>query len=184
MKKWETLSSTPALDTPWFKVRQDKVRLPNGKILDDYFVWEEEDVAMIVPVTTNHEFVLVKQYKHGVDTEVIEFPAGYLNKDEEAGASATRELLEETGYSGGDISQIGKLTTSPSKNKGQLYVYLAKELQKKENPTPDETESIEIITLSYDKVQELILQGEIWASSTIAAFYIACKKMGLTQASL
>lgn len=74
MKKWKQISSKIAFDNPWFKVRQDTVEIPNGQIIDDYFVWLEGRIVLVVPVTTNNEFILVKQYKHAFGDFVIEFP--------------------------------------------------------------------------------------------------------------
>lgn len=46
LKKWKILKSKMVLDYPWCHVRQDEIELPNGKIIDDYFVSIKPDVAL------------------------------------------------------------------------------------------------------------------------------------------
>ena len=83
MKKWETVSSKLAFDHPWFKVRQDVVKLGNGKIIDDYFIWQDKHVSQVVPVTSDRKLLLERQYKHAVGKFMIEYPAGYMENNEE-----------------------------------------------------------------------------------------------------
>lgn len=82
-KKWKKISSEMALDEKWFRVRKDVVELPNGTVLNDYFLWLSGDVSSVVPVTQNNEFIFVKQYKYGSDEEMIEFPAGFVEEKED-----------------------------------------------------------------------------------------------------
>ncbi len=76
LKKWKTLKSKMVLDNPWCQVRQDEIELPNGKIIDDYFVSIKPDVAMVLPITSNREIIFVRQYRHAVGEFFLELPAG------------------------------------------------------------------------------------------------------------
>jgi ADP-ribose pyrophosphatase len=179
MKKWKTISSKIAFDNPWFKVRQDQVELPNGKILDDYLVWLEGEIVLVVPVTQNNEFVLVKQYKHAYGDIVIEFPAGYVNEHENILSAAQRELREETGYGSDDFILVKTLTNLPTKVVGSLNVYVAKDVKRNHATAFDHNEDIEILVKSYQEVLEMITKGEIVVSGTIAAAFLACKYLNL-----
>jgi ADP-ribose pyrophosphatase len=180
MQKWKTLSSKLAFDHRWFKVQQDTVELPNGKVYDDYFMWPEGDVVFAIPVTTDNKLVLVKQYKHAAGEVLIEFPAGYLNSEETPEEGARRELLEETGY---DYKRLTKLFVSynnPTKIRGKYYFFLAEEAFKLEkNPhSQDETENIEVLVKSPEEVYEMLLTNEIKATSSIAAGFFVLQRMG------
>lgn len=163
------------------KIRQDVVELPNGKILDDYFLYEEGDVAMVVPVTEKGEFVLVKQYKHASDDIMIEFPAGYVDEGEKPQEAAIRELKEETGYSGNEITPLTQLINAPTKVVSNIYIYLALNVKQTHDPrrNQDENEEIELLILPFKKVQEMIRRGKIKVSATVAAFYLVSEKLGL-----
>ena len=76
IKKWTTLDSKLVFDHRWYRLRQDKVALPNGQIVDDYFVSLRPDIATILPITAQGEIVLVRQYRQGVDEVLLELPAG------------------------------------------------------------------------------------------------------------
>ena len=73
---WETLNSTQLMRNPWFTLRQDQVRLPSGKVLDDFYIWEHPDWVNVIAVTANREIVLVQQYRHGLRQTHCELPGG------------------------------------------------------------------------------------------------------------
>ena len=91
-QEWNVISQKKLVDSPWYKLDIETVRLPSGKVLDDYYIREGMNAVLIVPRTHEGKFLLVRQYKHGAQQSVIEFPAG-----ESALIAAKRELYEETG---------------------------------------------------------------------------------------
>ncbi|MEE8121440.1 MAG: hypothetical protein V3T55_07920, partial [Anaerolineales bacterium] len=65
---WETLKRTLTLDrSPWMKVFEDDVRLPDGRIIEGYLHLETPGYVMIVPVRSDAQIGLVRSYKRGVD---------------------------------------------------------------------------------------------------------------------
>jgi 8-oxo-dGTP pyrophosphatase MutT (NUDIX family) len=183
MDKWKTLASRIALDHPWFRVRKDTVELPNGMVLDDYTVWLDREVVLIVPITNEGFFVFVRQYKHGANDIMIEFPAGYVDPDEPLMEAAKRELEEETGYRVDTLTKIGQLAHNPTKAIGSIHVFMANQLPTARSETRfDETEQIELVQLSFPDVCCKIDQGEIYSSGTIAAFHLASMKLELLRA--
>lgn len=173
MQPWKLHQSKLAFDNRWMKIRQDSVELPNGKRLDDYFLWLEGDVALVVPVTTEGEFILVRQYKHGVGQIVLEFPAGMVDPGETPEQAARRELEEETGYTAPAFSMIGQLVNSPTKVVGQHYVYLAHQVVQTTTQDQSDAELIEIVALSKEVLLQKIYSGEVWVSGTIASAFLA-----------
>ncbi|MHC5828817.1 MAG: NUDIX hydrolase, partial [Nostoc sp.] len=110
LKKWKTLKSKMVLDHYWCKVRQDEIELPNGEIIDDYFVSIKPDVAMVLPITSSKEIIFVQQYRHGVGEFFLELPAGNFDPTKEsAEVAAIRELTEETGYIPQEFRKIATL---------------------------------------------------------------------------
>ena len=97
IKKWQKIKSEIVFNHKWFKLRQDTVMLPDGKIIDDYIVSERPDVVLIFPITSENNVIMVEQYKHAAEEIMLEFPGGFFNSEEESPqAAAQRELLEET----------------------------------------------------------------------------------------
>jgi 8-oxo-dGTP pyrophosphatase MutT (NUDIX family) len=178
MKKWKKLDSKFALNTRWFTVRQDKVQLPYGKLLDDYYVWLQGDIALIVPITEKHELVLVRQYKYAVDDVVIEYPAGFVGEHEQPEQAARREMLEETGYSGDHLSALAIFTESPTKVIGRTHVFLALNARRTAMQQLDTSEDIEVLVKPWNEVLKMVMEGKIWATPSVAATFLALKKLG------
>lgn len=165
------------MDNKWFRVRKDTVELPNGTVVDDYFVWEEGDVVLIVPVTHSNEFVLVKQYKHGAAEIVTEFPAGMLEHEEPPEEGAVRELREETGYTAQKLELIGKIMNNPSKSAGTIFVFLATGAQPTHSTSFDQNEHIEVIVKPQNEVLNMIYTGEIRVTGSISGAFLAINEL-------
>ncbi|BAY85029.1 hypothetical protein NIES267_45270 [Calothrix parasitica NIES-267] len=173
LEKWTILQSEMALNHPWCKVRRDKIKLPDGKIIDDYFVNIRPDVAIVLPITNHQEIVFVKQYRHAISDFFIELPAGGFNPEQESGqVAAIRELEEETGYVTSNIKKIATFYDKPSKDTNQLHLYLAENVVKTGNLKLDITEEIEVILIPVDAVLEKIQKGEICVAGTVAALFL------------
>ena len=57
----------------------------------------------VIAITAEGQFVLVRQYRHGIGRETWEIPVGVVETtDKTPLAGAQRELLEETGFGGGE----------------------------------------------------------------------------------
>ncbi|KAF3889071.1 MULTISPECIES: NUDIX hydrolase [Nostocales] len=170
LQKWKILHSTMVLDHYWCKVRQDKLQLPNGKIIDDYFVNLKQEVALILPITSNREIIFVRQYRHAVGEFFIELPAGSFDPAQEsAETAAIRELQEETGYFAQRVTKISTLYDKPSKDTNQIHLFLAENVTKVGSQNLDITEEIEVLLIPTESVREKIIRGEICVAGTVAA---------------
>ncbi len=176
LKKWKILKSKMVLDNPWCQVRQDEIELPNGKIIDDYFVSIKPDVAMILPITSNREIIFVRQYRHAVGEFFLELPAGNFDSTKEsAEIAAIRELREETGYIPQEFRKIGTLYDKPSKDTNQIHLFLAENVSKVGEQQLDITEEIEVLLIPVESVLDKIIQREISVAGTIAALFLGFK---------
>jgi 8-oxo-dGTP pyrophosphatase MutT (NUDIX family) len=173
MKKWETLKSEMALDEKWYKVRKDTVKLPNGKIMNDYFLGLRGRYVQMVPIFENGDVLLVKQYKHGAGDFTIEMPAGMVNEGEDPLVCAKRELMEETGYEGSTWKSMGVIHENPTKSVNESFWYVVTGLKESGEQHFDESEEIEVLKIHYKKLIEMIKSGEIITGPTIGALLLA-----------
>jgi hypothetical protein len=67
LERWKLLHSKMVVDHKYCKVRRDEIELPNGKIIDDFFVHIKPDIAYILAMTTNKEIIFVRQYRYAID---------------------------------------------------------------------------------------------------------------------
>lgn len=112
--KWDILDSDYLLKERWLTVRKDHVRMPSGVEMDDFYVLEYPDWINVVSITEEGKFVIERQYRHGTQSVEYELCAGIIEEGESPMAAAQRELLEETGYSGGEWQLYCISTPNPS----------------------------------------------------------------------
>lgn len=174
---WERLRSERLLETPYFALRSDKLRLPDGAIKDPYYVVERPDAAIIFPLTKEGDVVLVRQYRPPLERMELGLPAGLVEEGEKPEAAARRELLEETGYAGGEWEPLGSLASSPSLKDNWAYLFLARGVEASAPPDPDEHELVETVKVPVENLPALIQGGEIVSSSGVAAIMLALERM-------
>ena len=165
--KWQVLSSKPAFTSPWIRVRQDAVRLPNGIELDDYYVVEQFDFAKVFGITENDEVLFVRQYSHGVGRVTLQLVAGFVEQGEDPGVAAARELREETGYAG-QLRKVAEWVVDPTRTPTVEHVYFGRVSRVGEQRL-DESEDIEVVLVPATDIRGMIDRGELVAQSSIAA---------------
>ncbi|MBD1939927.1 NUDIX hydrolase [Microcoleus sp. FACHB-68] len=173
LKKWKTLNSNLVFNNPWCQIRQDEVELPNGKIINDFFINIRPDIALVFALTENQEIVFVRQYRHGVGEIFLELPAGAVEPNfESAESGAMRELTEETGYTAGNLTKIATLYDNPVKDTNKLHLFFAQNAKKSSEQVLDITEDIEVVLVPASEVMDKIAAGDICVSGSIAAIFL------------
>ncbi|HHE07634.1 MAG TPA: NUDIX hydrolase [Chlorobaculum parvum] len=158
---WQTLDSTYLHRRPWLTIRQDKVKLSNSRTIDDYYVQEFADWVNVLAITAEHKAVLIRQYRHGLGEVSWELPAGVTDPGESPLEAAQRELLEETGYSGGEWSPLMTLSPNPALQNNLSYSFLAEEVTCSASQQLDPTEEITVHEVPLDDLRNLIFDGDI-----------------------
>ncbi len=174
---WERLGSERLLENPYFSLRSDRLRLPDGGIKDPYYVLERSDAAIVFPLTAAGEVVLVRQYRPPLEMMELGLPAGLVEEGERPKDAARRELAEETGYSGGEWEQLGSLASSPSLKDNWAYLFLARGVEETAAPDPDEHELVEVVRVPLRELPDLVHTGEIVSSSGVAAVMLALERL-------
>ena len=59
---------------PYLTVRKDCVKMPSGEVNDEFYVLEYPDWINVIAITDDGQFVLEKQYRHGLGKTCYEIP--------------------------------------------------------------------------------------------------------------
>ena len=160
-----------------FDVRQDQVRLPNGKLMQLDII-DHPVAVVLVPVDSSGNIWLIRQYRHSAGEEILELPAGVTEANEPVEESAQRELREEIGMQANSVRLIGEFYIAPGYTTEYLYIYLATGL----SPAPlpgDEDEFIEVVPTPISGAFAMVQNGQIRDAKTLAALLLATPYLGL-----
>jgi 8-oxo-dGTP pyrophosphatase MutT (NUDIX family) len=161
-KAWKTLESKYLFrKSPWLTMRQDKVELPSGAVIDEFYVYEYPSWVNVVAVTKEEKLVLIRQFRYAVRKVYFEIPAGVVDEGEQPLAAAQRELLEETGYGGGEWQPWMQLCANPSIQTNLTYTFLALGVEPMQKQNLERTEEIVVHLLSPSEVEAILNDGEL-----------------------
>jgi ADP-ribose pyrophosphatase len=167
----ERLGSKKIFNGKILGLYHDTVRLPNGRTASREKITHPGAVAM-VPVTSDNNILLVKQYRYPVSDITIEIPAGKLAVGEDPESCAERELTEEIGAVGGEIHLLSSFFTTPGYCDEILYLFIATGFKRSDNNL-DEDEFLEIMEVKMEESVLWIKEGKIKDCKTIAGILMA-----------
>lgn len=127
--------------------------------------------AVVVPIAESGKIILVKQYRYPFGEHLFELPAGKLEPNENPLVCASRELIEETGYTSKNLTQLGKIYTSPGFCSEILYIYLAENLIEGNHNREEGEEGMEVFEFNLMELNQMISDGKIVDAKTISGIH-------------
>ncbi|MEG0630687.1 MAG: NUDIX hydrolase [Christensenellaceae bacterium] len=147
-----------------FEVQKDTVQLPNKKISVREVV-RHNGGACVCAMDSEYNVFFVRQFRYAYNKEILEMPAGKLEKDEDAYSAAVRELREETGIAACDMISLGEMYPSVGYTDEVISMYLAVNLTQSEQQL-DEDEFVKIEKIPFEQAMQMVLTGEIKDAKT------------------
>jgi len=177
MKKWTKLKSNLVFDSKYFKVRQDLVKLPDGRT-KIWNYWDSSDSAMVVGMVDS-KLILIKQYRYLVGDVVLEFPSGGLNPKESPKTAAKREFLEETGYQCQNLIKLGSFYETYGQLNRRIHLFFSDKVKKSKEivSSDDIEEDISVELLDFDDVVRSALDNKIVAMGSSLAILLLKEKI-------
>ena len=170
-KKWTILKSEYLIRRPWLTARRDHVRFPDGRENPEYYVLEYPDWVNVIAITNDGQFVMERQYRHALGRTNYELPCGVMEQGEEPLEAIKRELLEETGYGGGEWQHLMDISANSSTMNNMTHCFLATGVEKISEPHLDATEELEVYLLSREKVWELLKTNQFVQALMVAPLW-------------
>lgn len=154
-------------------VKRDQVRLPNGNISQREYVMHPGAVV-VVPLLSNGNIILEKQFRYPLHQVFIELPAGKIDAGEAILVTGQRELLEETGYSATQWHKLGHQHPCIGYSNEVIHMFLARGLTAGAHRRDDD-EHLEVFEAPLADCLAMIQHGEITDGKTIVALLFAEK---------
>jgi len=158
-KPWRLLEKKPIFKSKWLTVNREKVSLPNGKIIKDFYTLSGEKLVCILAVTSDQKIVLIKQYRQGAKKVLWDIPGGGVGKNESFLKAAKRELAEETDYKARKWISLGQFYPDPARSPTIKEIFLALgaiPLQK-----PQRIENIFVKLTTFQQIKRMIGKNQI-----------------------
>ncbi len=147
------------------KLNADRVSLLGGKTSFREYV-SHPGAAAAIPFVSDDEIILIKQYRYAISGDLLEIPAGIIERGENPKETIARELIEETGYRANTIQSLGWFYPSVGYTDEKIYLFKVIDLELTKNKHDEE---IELEKVSFKKAISMIENGKITDGKTIIA---------------
>jgi ADP-ribose pyrophosphatase len=173
LEKWEILEEKTVYKcAPWIRLDVHKIKLPDGQIVTDFHHLVLPEYVVIYPVTSENKVLLLQAYRHGVGKVTHLLPGGFIDEGETPMDAAKRELLEETGFSGGEWKSMGAYTPHSNYGGGRAHMFKAMGVEKIQEPNSGDLEEAEIQSFDSETLMKALSDGSITSLSSVAAISI------------
>ena len=176
--KWEKLSSRYLVKEKWATLRVDTCRMPDGTLIDDYYVLEYPNWVTGIAVTEDSEVLLIRRYRHAAEEVILEVPGGCIDPGETPEQAIVREMLEETGYAFESVEPISTVYANPSTAANKTFGFLLQGGKKVQEQHLDGREEIEVLKVSMQEFKELLFQNKFPQALHVSAIFYALVKLG------
>jgi len=150
-----------------FAFCSDEVLLPNGETSRRDYIAHPGAVA-VAALDEKNELYFVRQFRYVCGREMLEIPAGVLEKGENPMDAGLRELKEETGATCSEIKSLGEFYATPGCTNEKIYLYYAR-VESVGEQELDEDEFVNVVKIPLKKAVEMVLDNEIKDGKTQAA---------------
>lgn len=177
LSPWQMVEDHDEINNRFLRVRNITFKLPNDKVMTDYFIAEKAPVAVVVPIK-NGKTYLIKEWERGVNEVGHKFPAGRVEKDEEPKVGAARELKEELGLEAHDLFFLGETYVDPGFMTTLAYYFLCTDFDDLSHELElDPFELFEGEWVDFTSLETMIYSNEIKNPYVIVGFFLAKKKI-------
>ena len=160
-------------DAKWLKVIKKNIEI-NSKT-GDYYSVELFDYITCITFTEDKKFVLVKQYRHAIESYSLEFPSGLLDTKETPEECAIKEVREETGLKVNKIISLGTYFADVGRLTNKVHYFFCLTNKSSEAKSEEEEISLEIITPT--ELENKINTGEFSFTMHIGAMTLLNNKI-------
>lgn len=150
----------------WLSIKKASYRSKSGKQVDWEVVERTRDETIIIllaQLVPSQRYILLKQFRAGINSHVIALPAGIVSSAEDIREQAINELREETGYVGRIVDVSPTLKINPAILDCDVNVFQMEiDERDPQNADPrqelEPEEEIEVILKRREEIKDFLLE--------------------------
>lgn len=162
----KTLSQKTIYEGKIITLHVDDIELPNGEKAKREIV-EHSGGVCVAALSSSGTLKFVTQFRYPYHKELLELPAGKLEKGEDPMKAGIRELEEECGVVADKVIPMGEIYPTVAYCSEIIHLYLATGLHETHQHL-DEDEFLEIKEIPLKEAVDMVMRGEICDSKTVA----------------
>jgi ADP-ribose pyrophosphatase len=170
--RWERLSHATQAKTKVFDLLSARYRHPVRGTERDFVVVHAPDWVNVIALTPDHQLVLVRQFRYGINEFSLEIPGGVMEAGEDPVTAGLRELREETGFSGAPAKLLGVVHPNPAIQSNRCHFVFVEAATRSHELEWDTDEEIHILTEPVEEVLRLARSGGITHGLVIDALML------------
>ncbi|MDP3882350.1 MAG: NUDIX hydrolase [Nanoarchaeota archaeon] len=128
-----------------------------------------KDAAAMLYIDEKDNAYLTRQFRPAIGEAVLALPAETLDKPGLNPLEVMVEGLEEEcgiRISPNQVKQVGRVISTDGHDTERVYLFLAHGAGEKVSQRLEDCEKIEVVTLPFDKLYEMVINNEIEGSKT------------------
>lgn len=168
----ETLDRTVIYESDWVSLYSDRVKMPDGRILDTYHKlhYPHESVSVVI-INEKDEILMIQSRRYVTSRLEWEVPAGRIENNESPEDAARRECFEETGCTLKDLTYL--CCHNPSNGMSDLTLHVFGARVDTETSHIDENEVNVKRWMAKDKVLAMLRANETRCGVSMLALLYA-----------
>ncbi len=152
-----------------FDVHEIQLQGSDGKVYPREVI-RHPGAVVLLPMIDRDTIVMIQNNRATVGETLLELPAGTREPNESAEATASRELIEETGYSAKSFTRLHEFYSAPGICDELMHLYVAKELTLGD-AAREATEQIENRIVTREEAAKMIAEGKIRDAKSLVGLY-------------
>jgi 8-oxo-dGTP pyrophosphatase MutT (NUDIX family) len=164
-------------------LRADTYELPNGQVIEPYYVIDRPSWVAIVALTEDLNVVLTREFRPAANLIALGLPGGVFEEGEDPVTAGARELLEETGYVCEAWDDIGVCYANWKNHTNKIHIVLGRGARPNGAQRLDPGEDIEVEPMAWKEWLETMIE-EPSQAYYVAASFIAERWMAHGRGSL